>query len=627
MARKLLGLRRVLGPGSIASVAYAEIGSSLYFALGIVALYALGLTPWVLLGIGLVILLVTFSYAEASSALPETGGAAIFVARAFNDPVGFLTGWVLFLDYLIVIALAGLFVPHYVGTAFGWDAITEQPWDGILGVCVILGVAGFRLVRRAELYRIAVAVAALALFTHLLLVVLGLGFVFSPADLTDVDLGTAPAWGDLAFALALALLAYTGLETVANLAAEAREPGKTLPRSLFAGIGLVVLVTAAIGLVSVSVPNVAEEIEAPLLAMVDALEGELPGWSVDALEVFVGLGAAVVLVSAITTGISGAGRLAYALGRHEMLPHAFARLNRRTLLAPAAILSAAGLASALLLAVDVAGRDVRFFGSLYSFGILLALTAAQLAVVRLRFTEPGLSRPYRAPWNVALRGAQVPVPALLGAVLTLALWVVALATHEAARVVGPLWVLLGAAVYVAVRRAGMESVLGSVVPAEPDLVPEAPAEHRRVLVPVKIGPIGEEVLATALRLAEESNGRVSVLHVLRVPFDKELDAELPAAEALAEASIAEAREVAAEQGIELEGSVVRARSLGEAIVEEAERDAADLIVMGSAPRWRRQSLFFSPTVDYVLRKASCDVMVVAYPQGVLEADEPITVEP
>ena len=408
MARKLPGLKRVLGPSSIASVAYAEIGSSVYFALGIVALYALGLTPWVLLGVGLVILLVTASYAEAASAVPETGGTALFVARAFNDPVGFLTGWVLFLDYLIVIALAGLFVPHYVGTALGWEAVTREPWDGILGVCVILGVAGFRLVRRAELYRIAVAVAALALFTHLLLIVLGLGFVFSPSDLTDVELGTAPAWGDLAFALALATLAYTGLETVANLAAEAREPGKTLPRSFFAAIGLVVLVTAAIGLVSVSVPDVSEELEAPLVAIVDALEGQLPAWFVDVLRVFVGLGAAVVLVAAITTGISGAGRLAYALGRHEMLPHAFARLNRRTLLAPAAILSTAGLASALLLVVDAAGRDVRFFGSLYSFGILLALTAAQLAVVRLRFTEPGLHRPYRAPWNVTVRGVQVP---------------------------------------------------------------------------------------------------------------------------------------------------------------------------------------------------------------------------
>ncbi|HZN21411.1 MAG TPA: universal stress protein [Gaiellaceae bacterium] len=627
MARKLRGLERVLGPSSIASVAYAEIGSSVYFALGIVALYALGLTPWVLLGVGLVILLVTVSYAEASSALPETGGAALFVARAFNDPVGFLTGWVLFLDYLIVIALAGLFVPHYVGAALGWEGITREPWDGILGVCVILGVVGFRLVRRAELYRIAVAVAALALLTHLLLIVLGLGFVFSPSDLTDVDLGTAPAWGDLAFALALATLAYTGLETVANLAAEAREPGKTLPRSLFAGIGLVVLVTAAIGLVSVSVPSVQEELEAPLVAVVDALEGQLPAWSVDALRVFVGLGAVVVLVSAITTAISGTGRLAYALGRHDMLPHTFARLNRRTLLAPAAIVSAAVLASALLLVVDAAGRDVRFFGSLYSFGILLALTAAQLAVVRLRFTEPGLHRPYRAPGNVTLRGVQVPLLAVVGGVLTFALWIVALATHEAARVVGPLWLLLGVAVYVAVRRAGSESVLGTVVPADPDLVPEVPAEHRRVLVPVKIGPIGEEVLATALKLAEEVNGHVSVLHVLRVPFDKALDAELPAAEALAEASIAEAKDVAQEQGIELEGRIVRARALGEAIVEAAAEERADLIVMGSAPRWRRQSQFFSPTVDYVLRKAPCDVMVVAYPQGVLEEDEGITVAP
>ena len=247
MARKISGLAPVLGTTPIASVEYSEIGSSIYFALGIVALYAAGLTPWVLLGIGLIVLLVTFSYAEASSALPETGGAALFVARAFNDPVGFLTGWVLFLDYLIVIALAGLFVPHYVGAAVGWEAVTEKPWDGVIGICVILGVAGFRLVRRAELYAIAVAVAALALFTHVLLVVLGLVFVFSPSDLADVELGQSPPWGDLAFALALATLAYTGLETVANFAAEAREPGKTLPRSLFAGIGLVVLMTTAIG--------------------------------------------------------------------------------------------------------------------------------------------------------------------------------------------------------------------------------------------------------------------------------------------------------------------------------------------------------------------------------------------
>src|SRR5437764_8916636 len=111
MPRRFPGLNRVLGPRSLAPVAYGEIASSLYFALGIVALHALGLTPWVLLGVGLLFLVVALSYAEGTAAIPEIGGAATFVRRAFNDPLGFFTGWALFLDYLIVIALAALFVP------------------------------------------------------------------------------------------------------------------------------------------------------------------------------------------------------------------------------------------------------------------------------------------------------------------------------------------------------------------------------------------------------------------------------------------------------------------------------------------------------------------------------------
>src|SRR5437867_8243442 len=144
MPRRIPGLVRVLGAGSIASVAYGEIASSLYFALGVVALHALGLTPWVLLAVGGLFLLVALSYAEGTAAIPETGGAATFVRRAFNDPAGFLTGWALFLDYLIVIALAGLFVPHYIGTAFGWDAVTDSPWDVVFGIGAIAGVPGIR---------------------------------------------------------------------------------------------------------------------------------------------------------------------------------------------------------------------------------------------------------------------------------------------------------------------------------------------------------------------------------------------------------------------------------------------------------------------------------------------------
>ena len=127
MARKLPGLQRVIETPSLAAVAYGEIASSLFFALGIVALDALGLTPWVLLAVGALFVLVALSYAEGTAALPETGGAATFVRRAFNDQLGFLTGWAIFLDYVIVIALAALFVPHYLGQRGRLGRADDEP--------------------------------------------------------------------------------------------------------------------------------------------------------------------------------------------------------------------------------------------------------------------------------------------------------------------------------------------------------------------------------------------------------------------------------------------------------------------------------------------------------------------
>jgi basic amino acid/polyamine antiporter, APA family len=641
MARKVRGLERVLDVPSLAAVAFGEIASSLYFALGVVALYALGFTPWVLLLVGCLFLLVAASYAEGTAAIPETGGAATFVRRAFNDPAGFLTGWALFLDYLIVIALAALFVPHYVGTAVGWNGITESPWDVALGIVIVLTVAGVRLVRRPGLYRLAVLVAGVALAAHLLLIALGFAFLLSADALgRGLDIGTAPTWHSIAFALPLAMLAYTGLETVANLAAETREPGRTLPRSLFTGIGLTVVVSVTIAAVGLSAyPSRAdpdgpggyatglgeEWLRAPLVGIAEALDRSLPSELVDAISVVIGLTGALVLVAAVTTSISGAGRLAYSLGRHGMLPRAFARLNRRTLLPPVAIVSTAAIASAfLLVTVVVSDTEVRSLASLFSFGVLITFAAAQIAVIRLRFTEPDLPRPFRVPVNVRVRGKSLPLAALVGAPLTFAIWILALTTHPAARIVGPIWLAVGAGVYLLSRRYGRESLLGRVTPAEGQLDAAEEGAWERILVPLKIGAIGEEVLATAIRLAEERGSTVRVLHVIRVPLDLPFDASMHEAEEQAEASIGEAKLLAAEHDVAVAGEIVRARALGEAILGKAREWDADLIVMGSAPRWRRQSRFFSPTVDYVLRRAPCEVMVIAYPQAVLdEIAEPV----
>jgi basic amino acid/polyamine antiporter, APA family len=624
-----LGLERALGPAALAGVAYGEVGSSLYFALGIVALYALGLTPIVLLLVGALFLLVSLSYAEGAAAIPETGGAATFVRRAFNDPLGFVTGWVLFLDYLIVVALAGLFAPHYVGTAFGWDGLAESPWDAIAGVLVILGLAASRLVRRTQMYSVAVVVAGIAFAIHVLLIALGGAFVLAREGF---EFGSAPGWEELAFALPLAMLAYTGLETVANYASETREPGKALPRGLFVGLGTVVVVSALLAVVGLSAYPVEdgstalgeEWLRAPLVGITVALDAGLPGPLVDVLRVVVGLTGALVLVAAATTSISGAGRLAYSLARYEMLPRAFARLNRRTLIAPVAIVVSAGLACLGLVVAQAADRPSVFLASVYSFGVLFAFTAAQVAVIRLRATEPGLERPFRAPLDVTIRGVAVPLPALVGAPLTFGVWVVALATHEGALAAGSGWLVLGLVIYGVTRWMRPETILGRATPGAADLVPEAEGTYDTILVPLKLGPIGEEVLATALRLAEEHGARVRALHVVSVPLSLPMDAPMEDEEERAAASIAEAKLIASEHGVDVEGRIMRARSIGEAIVAQARDSGADLIVLGSSPRWRRQSRFFSPTVDYVLRHAEPEVIVVAYPEGVLEVEEVAT---
>jgi APA family basic amino acid/polyamine antiporter len=636
MARRLPGIQRLIDAPALAGVAYGEIGSSLYIALGVVVLYALGYAPWTLLAVGLVFFLVALSYAEGIAAMPEPGGAAGFVRRAFNDPAAFVTGWALFLDYLVVMALASLFVPHYLGSALEWDGLTDSPWDVVCGVCVVAGVAGARLVRRTRIRRVAIVVAAIAFFTQVLLAVLGFALVVSAGDLTDgLDLGTAPSWSSIVFALALATLAYTGLETVANYAAEIREPGRALPRSLFAAVALVVVVATVVGVVGAAAyPFVPDDLgpdgvasalgtvwnRAPLVGIVVSFSGSLPSWAVDSLRFFVGVTGVVVLVAAVTTSMSGAGRLAYSLARREMLPRAFGRITARASVAPASVVAAAVLSAALMVGAAVIGSPVRGLAGLYSFGVLLAFAAAQLAVLRLRVTEPDLARPFRVPLGLRVRGAVLPLPTLVGFGLTCLLWIGALATHASVRIAGPVWLAVGAIVFVAVRRREHAGLRERVEPARGDLVPAFEGEYGRILVPLKISGIGEEVLATALKLAEERRARVHVVHVLRVPLERKLDEPLPDEEERALASIEEAREIGGELGVQIDGHVVRARSIGEAIVDLATGDGTDVVVLGSAPRWRRQSRFFSPTVDYVLRHAPCQVMVIAYPEGVLEEE-------
>jgi len=355
---------------------------------------------------------------------------------------------------------------------------------------------------------------------------------------------------------------------------------------------------------------------APLMGVVYALGPHVAFWIERTLRVYVGLTGALILFIAAVTSNSGFGRLAYSLAEHGQLPRRFGRLSRRSMHSPETVIAAALISMALLLSTAFTTNPVGFLASLFSFGVLVAFTAAQLAVIKLRFSKPGLERPFRVPLSIRIGGADVPLASVIGALATTAIFVAAMVTHIGARYGGPIWLAAGGVVYLLVRRHRGTGLLEHVEPIVEGELPQA--EFSKILVPMKLGEIGEEMVATAVKLAQERGAAVVALHVIRVPLDQPLDAELHDQDERAAESLAEAAALGADHGVVVEGRSIRARSIGEAIVQAAEETGADLIVVGSAPKWRRQSRFFSPTVDYVLRRAPAEVLVVAFPQGVLE---------
>ena len=311
---------------------------------------------------------------------------------------------------------------------------------------------------------------------------------------------------------------------------------------LFGLIGFVVVLYVVIVVVALSAFSAehgtllgSNWLRAPLVGVAAQIRTQVPSYIGDPLQVFVGLSGALILLTAATTSISGFGRLAYSLGEHGQLPRKFGMLRQRTLVSPQSIVAAAAIAIVLLAGTAALSHPVFFLASLFSFGVLLAFTAAQVAVIKLRFSDPDRRRPYRVPFSIG----RVPVPSLVGAVLTFAVWIDSMATHAGARYAGPAWLAVGLVVYIVVRKRRGEGLFEPVLSAD-EHRGLAEAEFSKILVPMKLGEIGEEMIATAVKLAQDRGASVEALHVIRVPLELPLDAELVDEEERAEASIAEA---------------------------------------------------------------------------------------
>jgi len=623
--RQQAGLERVLGTPALFSTAYGNVGSSIYYALGFVASYALGLTPIVFLITGLIFAATAATYAEGTVRYPEAGGSASFARHAFNELVSFGAAWAQMLNYIITIAISAFFVPHYL--SIFWEPLNRNPWDVIVGAAVIVVLVVLNIVGIKEAARLNIVLAVVDFATQLLLVALGFFLIFNLDVLIgNVQLGIAPTWSDFLIAIPLGMIAYTGIETVSNLAEEARNPPRDIPNSIRLVAVAVFAIYFTLPLVALSALPVSRADDGsyetrlglppeeggfandPVLGLVENLG--LTGAVLDATEIYVGVLAATILFIATNAGVIGASRITYSMATYRQLPEVFRRLHPRFKTPWLSLVVFAGLISIIVLLPG----QLTFLGTMYTFGAMLSFTVAHAAVLALRIKARGQREElaYRARPNLRVAGIDVPLFAVFGGLGTAIAWFVVVLQDESARYAGLGWIVLGLVVYAVYRRRFVHEPMTKTVRAPAAIGPALALEYRRLLVPVVGDYASDEAMNVASSLAAERGATIAAVTVVEVPLDLPLDAELPELEDRADDILDEARAIGDLYGVDVVTRITRGRTAGRAIVEEAERRNAEIVVMGAARSKRRhRGGIFGVTTDYVLKHAPCRVMVAA----------------
>ena len=628
--------RRSIGSPILFTIVYSSLASAIYFSLGVIAGHALGLTPLVFLVAAVVFTVTAMTYVEGASLHQERGGSTVFARYAFNELVSFAAGWAILLDYVILIAVTAFSTTQYLQVFWGRLGDKGSALGlalAFIALVVLSNIRGFGP-RRAR--RVGMVLAG-DLAVQALIVVLGLVLFFNPDVLLDpIKLGSAPKWSDVVFALTVAVIAFTSLESASGLSGEVRISRKGLKRLLWSTTGTVAFLYVGIALVAVTALPVhgghtqlgGRWQSAPVIGIVVHMH---PHWLAETMRYLVAALATVTLLAAANSAMLGLSRLAYSLSTNRQIPSGLGRLHpeRST---PYVLIILAGLISAGL----VVPEDLDFLIGIYAFGATLAFTIAHLSIIKLRYKEPERDRPYRMPLSVRVRGGELPLPAVFGAIVSAAGLVAVMVVHEPARYVGLGWMLGGLALYVIYRRADEAPLLDRVTVPPQVLRGAEPVRERdyaSVLVPLFGTELDDDIVQTAALLvsgeptdeAAIDNATIEAIWIFVMPMSLPLDASLPDAQIKhARQVLARAKAVAEEYtGVQVATATVRTRRAGYAIVDEARRRGVEAIVLGAEEpstirgggrlggRGGPLEGFVGDVTKYVVRKAHCRVIVTA----------------
>ncbi|MBS0629995.1 MAG: universal stress protein [Verrucomicrobia bacterium] len=602
------GLIRRLGVADLFAISYGDLGSSIFYALGITAFYALGAAPLSLLLAGVVFICTCLTYAELTAALKGAGGSANFARVAFNDLISFAAGWGLLLDFIVTIAISIFSVSSYLTFLYaglGQPAIQMGFSIGLIGVLFVMNFFGAH-----QSTRVSIFLTGFALVTQAIILIIGL---FSGIDFAEVfshmkiniQAAWSPDWADFWKGTAMAMVAYTGIETIAALGNEAKNPVKTLPRAIMIVMGVLVFSYIAIAIVGLGLVTPQALGKEYLNNPIAGIVAHLPFGS-HILGPFVGLLAAALLFVAGNAGLLGASRLAFNMGEYYQLPSFFYQVNKRYR-TPALSLAIFALFAA---AVIIACRgNLHFLADLYNFGAMLAFFSAHVSLIALRIKQPDLERPFRAPINIKIgKNRSIPLTAIIGALATLGVWVLVVVQKPQGRYLGFAWMILGIGMYLIYRKKKKIDPTGQVQIEKIKISQYKPFEPKEVLVPAKLGNHGETV-QFACEIAKIHSAKVTVIYLIRVPYSLPLEAPLPYRVVVAESVLQRAEAIANEFGVEIETKVLRCRQYDVSILEYLGLKKFDLLVLSSQKSREKPEAGLDAVTERIMKKAPCRVFI------------------
>lgn len=600
-------LLRKLRVFDLFAVGYGDLGSSIFYALGITTVLSLGMAPISLLLAGLVFVCTSLTYAEMTAATKASGGSASFARIAFNDLISFIAGWGLLLDFIVTIAISIFSILPYLLFLFGGVQSIPLHLGVSIGLILLLYAMNYFGVKHST--RISILLTAFALGAQVLILIIAL--LSGPKLLQvfrEMRIGLnepwSPSWSEFWMGTAMAMVAFTGIESIAALGSETKRPIKTLPRAVMIVMTVLVTMYLAISVLGLSIVSPvelgAEYTHNPILGIVQNLR-----YGTKILVPLVGVIAAALLFVAGNAGLMGASRLSFNMGEYYQLPRFFYKTHKKH---KTPIVSLGIFAFFAILVILWSRGYLHVLADLYNFGAMLAFFFAHLSLIALRIKQPKLKRPFRAPLNIPLtKEISIPLTAILGALSTLGVWILVVITKPEGRIVGFSWMALGILMYLLYRRKKKMGPTAKVSIEKIKVPGFQPVSIEHILVPTK-GGAETETVQMACEMAKVHKAKVTAIHLLTVPYSLPLDTPMPYREKLSESILQRAEAIAHEFGVEIETKSIRAREIDEAILQYLVTHKIDLLMLGSQ---KEPHGGIGVIAERILRKAPCRVFITS----------------